>query len=253
VGTGVAIEVEDRGLGLTSAELARTNATLASPPGFDLAGGEHLGMFVVAQLAARHGISVSLRRSHYGGVTAVVLVPHNILVLQGEARPPELARMGSHHGESQSTGSVPAVTLTGRYSLDPGRPAGHGADPGPPRTAVATADSADIGQSRGLRGPFEPFRHSEAGQEQTTGDATYHGLPRRVRQASLAPQLRNGKVQPPAAAAPEDDLGSPEQTLRRMSSLQDGWQRGRVDQMNWPEDASDGAQNQPDPTSGGPA
>jgi len=245
VGTGVAVEVEDRGLGMTSADLARTNAILASPPGFDLAGGEHLGMFVVGQLAARHGIGVSLRRSHYGGVTAVVLLPNSIVVLQGQARLPEPARLGSRLGEVQGSGSVPAVVLTGRYALDPGKPADRG---GLPRTGVATADP-------GPRGPFEPLRHQDPDSGQAREDETYRGLPRRVRQASLAPQLRGRNVQPPAGAATPHDLAgpSPEQTLRTMSSLQDGWRRGRLDQASWPDDASGRQRNWPDPANGGPA
>ena len=63
VGTGFAVEIEDRGLGLSPEELAEANARLASPPEFDLASSDQLGLFVVGQLAARHGIRVSLRES----------------------------------------------------------------------------------------------------------------------------------------------------------------------------------------------
>ena len=35
---------------------------------------------VVARLAARHGIKVALRSSHYGGITAIVLLPRKIMV-----------------------------------------------------------------------------------------------------------------------------------------------------------------------------
>ena len=66
VGVGIAVQIEDRGLGLTAGELAEINARLASPPEFDLARSDQLGLFVVAQLAARHGIRVSLRESPRG-------------------------------------------------------------------------------------------------------------------------------------------------------------------------------------------
>ena len=56
------------------------NARLQTPPEFDLPGSGQLGMFVVGQLAARHGIKVSLRPSPYGGTTAIVLLPHAIIV-----------------------------------------------------------------------------------------------------------------------------------------------------------------------------
>ncbi|MBL1076079.1 nitrate- and nitrite sensing domain-containing protein [Nocardia sp. 2] len=78
VGRGVAVEITDQGLGMTEAEFAERNAMLADPPDFSVAtlpGGSRLGLFVVAKLAARHGISVKLAESEYGGVRAVVLIP----------------------------------------------------------------------------------------------------------------------------------------------------------------------------------
>ncbi|MER6950792.1 nitrate- and nitrite sensing domain-containing protein [Nonomuraea sp. NPDC000554] len=72
---GFAIEVEDRGLGMSPETLAETNERLASPPEFDLADSDQLGLFVVSRLAARHDIRVTLRGSPYGGTTAIVLIP----------------------------------------------------------------------------------------------------------------------------------------------------------------------------------
>ncbi|CAM5501178.1 sensor histidine kinase [Streptomyces fumanus] len=83
VGKGLAVEVEDRGLGLSEEEYASFNAQLAVVPQFDvvaLADDLRLGMFVVARLAHRHGIQVTLRPSPYGGTTAVVLVPPEVVV-----------------------------------------------------------------------------------------------------------------------------------------------------------------------------
>ncbi|MEU8894875.1 ATP-binding protein [Nocardia sp. NPDC048505] len=78
VGRGVAIEITDQGLGMSPAELAARNALLSSPPDFSVAalsGDARLGLFVVAKLAARHGVTVRLTESDYGGVRAIVLVP----------------------------------------------------------------------------------------------------------------------------------------------------------------------------------
>ncbi|MFG3442250.1 nitrate- and nitrite sensing domain-containing protein [Nonomuraea sp. NPDC047897] len=72
---GFAFEVEDRGLGIGAEELAGLNERLASPPEFDLADSDRLGLFVVSRLAARHDIRVTLRGSPYGGTTAIVLIP----------------------------------------------------------------------------------------------------------------------------------------------------------------------------------
>ena len=62
----------------------RPTRRLADPPEFDPANSARLGLFVVARLAARHGIRVQLRASPYGGVTAVVLVPDDLVVVPGE-------------------------------------------------------------------------------------------------------------------------------------------------------------------------
>nr|BFE85679.1 hypothetical protein GCM10020093_082800 [Planobispora longispora] len=85
VARGYAIEVEDRGLGMSAAELDHHNARLADPPEFDLADSDRLGLFVVGRLAARHGIRVSLRPSPYGGTTAIVFIPAELM-----SQPPEL-------------------------------------------------------------------------------------------------------------------------------------------------------------------
>ncbi|HKE70416.1 MAG TPA: hypothetical protein VKB55_14245, partial [Nocardioidaceae bacterium] len=53
-------------------------------------------------------------------------------------------------------------------------------------------------------------------------------LPRRVRQASLAPQLRTAAPpSPPTAGEQDSEYRSPEQTRSLVSSLQRGWERGR--------------------------
>ncbi|MFF2087520.1 nitrate- and nitrite sensing domain-containing protein [Nocardia sp. NPDC058176] len=78
VGRGVAVEIIDQGLGMPEDDLAERNAMLADPPAFSvstLSGSSRLGLFVVATLAGRHGISVRLGESIYGGVRAVVLIP----------------------------------------------------------------------------------------------------------------------------------------------------------------------------------
>ncbi|WP_306365939.1 nitrate- and nitrite sensing domain-containing protein [Nocardiopsis sp. CC223A] len=88
VPNGVTIEIEDRGLGMTEEELAAANRLLADPPEFDvmrLNEKMRLGLFVVSRLAHRHGIKVHLRPSPYGGVQAIVLLPHDIIT--GERSP----------------------------------------------------------------------------------------------------------------------------------------------------------------------
>ena len=80
VGRGFAVEVEDRGLGISAARLEEINANLANPPQFDLSGSDRLGLFIAGQLAQRHDIKITLRPSVYGGTTAIVLIPTALVV-----------------------------------------------------------------------------------------------------------------------------------------------------------------------------
>ena len=95
VGRGFAIEIEDRGLGISAARLEEINANLANPPQFDLSGSDRLGLFIAGQLAQRHEIKITLRPSVYGGTTAIVLIP-TALVVDGDTfqRDPALAAAG---------------------------------------------------------------------------------------------------------------------------------------------------------------
>jgi hypothetical protein len=86
VPNGLAIEVEDRGLGMTPETIDEANERLASPPDFDPQHSSRLGLFVVAKLAERQGIQVVLRRSAYGGVTAVTLIPSELVVAPASTR-----------------------------------------------------------------------------------------------------------------------------------------------------------------------
>ncbi|MFC5213460.1 nitrate- and nitrite sensing domain-containing protein [Streptomyces coerulescens] len=101
VAKGLAVEVEDRGLGMSEEEYAAFNAQLAEPPQFDvvaLADDLRLGMFVIGLLARRHGIAVTLRSSPYGGTTAIVLIPHDVVVQDVPAVDPDPAE---HHGATE--------------------------------------------------------------------------------------------------------------------------------------------------------
>ncbi|WP_407697640.1 sensor histidine kinase, partial [Streptomyces corynorhini] len=82
VTAGLAIEVEDRGLGMPPDEQKRMNALLTDPDRVNVA---HLlqdgriGLFVVSALARRHGIAVRLQANIYGGVQAVLVLPQTLL------------------------------------------------------------------------------------------------------------------------------------------------------------------------------
>ncbi|MFI6484873.1 nitrate- and nitrite sensing domain-containing protein [Nonomuraea sp. NPDC050663] len=79
VGKGFAVEIEDRGFGMTAEDRDAVNRRLAAQPVFDPASTERLGFAVVGMLAARHGIQVTLKPSPYGGTTAIVLLPSELM------------------------------------------------------------------------------------------------------------------------------------------------------------------------------
>ncbi|MFF9456846.1 ATP-binding protein [Streptomyces flaveolus] len=82
VTAGLAVEVEDRGLGMPVAEQSRMNALLADPDQVNVArllADGRIGLYVVSQLAKRHGITVRLQTNIYGGVQAVLVVPQALL------------------------------------------------------------------------------------------------------------------------------------------------------------------------------
>ena len=256
VGSGFAVEIEDRGLGLAAGELAEINQRLASPPEFDLANSDQLGLFVVGQLAGRHGIRVSLRDSPYGGTTAIVLMPSSMIVRADEApraaSTPGLASVagplaigsgfpaGGHHRPGTRERAA-TFSLTGRHQPATESP-GAAPEPGPGSWTPAQARPRPQAPAQAAAPSPPPWGLAPPGTPAGSSEPTYRGLPRRVRQASLAPQLRGqARTQPPAGRpAPTDPPDrSPEENRDLMSSLQQGWQRGRVDDLDDPDDGLD--------------
>jgi signal transduction histidine kinase len=291
VGIGFAVEVEDRGLGVKPEQLAEANRRLAEPPEYDLADTDQLGLFVVARLAARHDISVTLQRSPYGGVTAIVLFPHELVVpaeemaagvappadaphdetaaltgtavegapgweptimaapvpegvvpLRDSGAPGELAALPAddpHQGRRNAPGHLEGAG--GRLEAPPALPA----LTGPAAPAATPAPAAPAAPPRPAPNPWSDDAHTpaaegpggavhedpaEAAGEDWQPAGTHAGLPRRVRQRNLAPQLRKRPPSPPptGGTATGAVARSPEEARSLMASIQQGWRRGRA-------------------------
>jgi hypothetical protein len=241
VGNGFAVEIEDRGLGLPAGELAEINQRLADPPEFDLANSDQLGLFVVGQLAGRHGITVSLRDSPYGGTTAIVLMPHSLIVRADETAQPAMATAsttgpaGPDRAGTREQGAT--FSLTGRHQPG-GKSPEAPADLDPGRWLPAQARLHPQAQEQAAEPTLPPREPAPPAAPSESPGPTFRGLPRRVRQASLAPQLREHArtLAPADRAAPASvPLRSPEENRDLMSTLQQGWRRGRVDDLDdWP-------------------
>ena len=279
VANGFAIEIDDRGLGIESDRLIEINQQLASPPDFDLANADQLGLFVGGKLAARHGVRVSLRPSPYGGTTAIVLLPDSIVVAaktRADTQPDSYwAAASGPAGLDQPSADV--VELTRRHSAQP-RVAAQLPVPQLPVSQLPVSQRPVAAQLPVPQLPVPqlpvsqlpvaaqlPVSHSPAPAADPPGSALdgvaaspdgvaaspdgvaaapdgvavsdsaaadYLGLPRRTRQASLSPHLRDS----PAAAVRQwgTDRGSvtaeapsPEHARNFAASLQSGWRRGR--------------------------
>ncbi|MFI5909000.1 ATP-binding protein [Dactylosporangium sp. NPDC051541] len=80
-GTAAVVEVANRGPGLDPQRLAELNARLSDPPPLDAAEAHHTGLAVAARLAARHGLTVTLRPPPSGtGLRAVVHLPADLVL-----------------------------------------------------------------------------------------------------------------------------------------------------------------------------
>lgn len=79
VGTGYAVEISDRGVGMAPDHLDAANVQLREPRA-ETGGSARLGLYLAGRLAAKHGIRVHLGDSpDVPGITAVVLLPTALL------------------------------------------------------------------------------------------------------------------------------------------------------------------------------
>ncbi len=252
VAHGYVVEIEDRGLGMTDEILAGINERVTSPPEFNLSSSAHLGLFVVGRLATRYDVRVSLKHSSYGGTTAVVLIPRELIVdgTESGTEPgtaprglPVAATVGGMTATSygdvrvttdaavldtaapQSRAEPPAAVVPARRPAPAEVPAltadGPGGLPPLPRRTSASTPSASTPSTPPPAGPPEPPASTSASQ------TTPSGLPVRVPQASITPALRaEGTAE---RAAEEDDVPTPEEVRRSFGGLQAGTRRGRTD------------------------
>ncbi|MCQ9130679.1 ATP-binding protein [Streptomyces hilarionis] len=180
VTSGLAVEVEDRGLGMPAEETGRMNALLADPDqvnvGRLLADGR-IGLFVVSQLARRHGIRVRLQNNIYGGVQAVLVVPQALL---GSA--PGLPA-GVSRGPDTDGAGLPLAPAPGPLAAAPGRPT---LPPAPRHPASGAGAPATLGGGRGPDPARRPrARHAGADRHpapahRSPGDPTAPVGPRRA-------------------------------------------------------------------------
>ncbi|AZM88137.1 nitrate- and nitrite sensing domain-containing protein [Streptomyces sp. W1SF4] len=136
VANGFTLEIHDRGLGMNPEALLDANLRLAETPEFELSDTDRLGLFVVSRLARRHNVKVVLQPSPYGGTTAVVFLPADLL---------------TEAPDTNGTG-IRLDAVKGVRGVGTG-PAKSSARPGP--TAIDRAPSARPLPTGVLNGPVE--------------------------------------------------------------------------------------------------
>jgi signal transduction histidine kinase len=125
---GVLLQITDRGVGMTPKELSYANWRLENPPMADTNVPKWIGLLVVARLAARHGIGVRLQSADFGGLTALVWLPDEVLTEQGAmpaTRVGGFANAGSKRGLHEAAPDPGYATAqrevaTARFAPPPG-------------------------------------------------------------------------------------------------------------------------------------
>jgi Histidine kinase-, DNA gyrase B-, and HSP90-like ATPase/Nitrate and nitrite sensing len=236
VGQGAVVEIIDRGLGIAVEDREQLNEVLASPPNFGamtLTEDSRVGLFVVATLAARHGIKVRLAESTWSGIQAVVVIPKSVLT----DRPAD-----GVEGTPGEQDPLDELAVPARPGRDPahrkaaqnGRTngvAGHSEHPAPvngtitddSRRAAATPEQES---PRPRRDRPEPAPAVHADTDALASDGSLPPLPERSPQTHLAAGLRDAQ---PAGLGDDADAGAPgERTRTTMSALQRGAREGRT-------------------------
>jgi signal transduction histidine kinase len=172
---GALVRVHDTGIGINQVRLAEINARLVQPTALSSAAAGTMGLYVVAHLAARHGIRVQLHVTGTG-TTALVALPHRVLALPsalaaggrpGAAEPMVVPSVvGAPMGAPEMAQAGVGATSLGRL-----RPGFHQ----PAAQPVAQPAGASANQA-GAATWFRPYL-SGGGTRQQQGAATGGGLP----------------------------------------------------------------------------
>ncbi len=202
---GVLLDITDLGVGMGSEEMAHANWRLDNPPVVDVAVSRRMGLFVVARLAARHGIRVRLRPASAVGLTALVWLPDEVVVRESAARssgmgrfPEPLSRFAIGAGPAGIEGAGSGDFAVAGQGAHPGVGAGSGEWPS---IAASTAEQEVAAARMPMFAPQDEDDGSALGPPRIPGVGMHpgqFGTPGDAVPASSEP----------AAAAASDDLFS---------------------------------------------
>ncbi|MGW0364833.1 sensor histidine kinase [Streptomyces sp. NPDC002990] len=243
VADGLSVEIEDRGPRVTPASYEEMNGRLHSAPPFSvLAQNAHrLGLFVVGHLADQLQATVTLRRSVYGGTSAVVILPGELLVRpEGEAPRPSATpvpapglpapRLAEEHGpaENRPEEHGPAEHRREEHRPAENRPEERDSQERKPELVLHTG--AGLPSRRTLervpdrlheRTPAPPVATAPAARPAPPAGGGRPALPERVPQTHIAEQLRAPRV--PETAVGQDQ-STPEEVADAWADYEQGTQ-----------------------------
>lgn len=261
VGKGVVLEIEDQGLGIEPERMEQLNEMLRSDSNIGPSAKSQdwrLGLFVVSRLARRHGISVTLVESAYGGVRAIALIPMTLLTdapdsdpeidepggdlaLAGTVPAPRPSTNGSTNGNGHRPQPRPRHARNGRATEPAVTEAPAPAAAAPAVEAPAAPAAAPTAPAPAEQAPARPTAPAEQApaRPSTPADARPSpkptpgrpGLPSRRRQAHVAPELLetpDGELPQPAAVDAGADPGSDDAAAEAARSRMSAFQRGTV-------------------------
>ncbi|WP_312033848.1 nitrate- and nitrite sensing domain-containing protein [Actinoplanes sp. TBRC 11911] len=237
VNAGVAVEIEDAGVGMPNEMVDQSNrllATATTPDVTELKDGAQVGLHVVAELAKREGVQVSLRRSAYGGLLVIVLLPGRLLTSGAEGRDPDGTPVSPatpaspapspRHNRVDSL-DVPTVAAVAVMkpenveSLPPRRP--ETLAPRQPETLPRRQPETQQPQPQQPMSP-QPLSPQPSSLPRRHKESSKPPLPHRRPQEHLAPGLRD---EPEMGAGP---TRSPEEAQARFARYQQGRNAGRA-------------------------
>ncbi|MEV0806469.1 nitrate- and nitrite sensing domain-containing protein [Micromonospora sp. NPDC050200] len=238
---GIAVEIEDAGVGMASDALEGANELLATAPAPDvtaLKDGAQVGLHVVAELAKRDGIQVSLRTSAYGGLLAIVLLPDRLVIAEPStdgtetAQQPALATTVTRNGDQRKTetATMPAagVAVVSRGSVQ-APPSSAGKQDRRHDRAGGTVRNHQQNTSAGT------LRQPETSVPGVTGTGAAGpragarpALPLRQPQEHLAPGLRDDDSVHDEAGKAARPAQRPEDARERFARYQRSWAAGQA-------------------------
>jgi signal transduction histidine kinase len=205
---GVLLEVKDSGVGIPPLRLSEINWRLDNPPVVDVSVSQHMGLFAVSRLAARHGVRVRLQAATPQGLSALVWLPGSLTgretAPQADDRRPSgrQAAFRLHAATGGQRGAAGGPSNWFRAKRPSGRSA-QGAD-----LSVAALGAADSVPAVGYQDvPAAPTWNAFGATTQSTpvhgppaqstpvhGDRTAAGLPLRVPGENLISGSIGGKA-----------------------------------------------------------